>query len=111
MGYRARRDITNVSARVVVGKDDVLVTVRNVSANGVLLQQGFDAEPGDALTVQLRGRRFPGKVAWTSETATGVIFDTPLRPAERALFTGRASSVPTAAKTRVGFVGHAAIKR
>jgi len=112
MGYRPRRDISSVSARVVVDKDDALVTLRNASSSGAFLQKRYEeAEIGDALTLQIRDKRFTGKIAWTSDSGTGVVFDTPLRPAELALFTGRASGVSTTAKARVGFVGHAALRK
>jgi hypothetical protein len=87
------------------------VTVRNASKQGAMLEQCFDAEIGDALILQLRDRRFAARIAWTNGTATGVAFDSALRPAELALFTGRAGHAHSVAHARVGFAGYVALRK
>lgn len=111
MGYRPRRDISSVSVRVIMDSYEGLVTVRNASKQGILLERCLEAEIGDALIVQLRNRRLPARIVWTSDTATGAAFDTPLRPGELALFTGRVGDAHSAARGRVGFHSHAAHRK
>lgn len=111
MGYRARRDISSVCVRVIMDPYEGQVTVRNASKQGVLLEQCLTAEIGEALILQLRDRHFPARIVWIADTATGVAFDTPLRPAELALFTGRARDVHSTARGRVGFAGYPALRK
>lgn len=111
MGYRSRRDISGVRARVIMDPFEGQVTVRNASKHGVKLEQYFDAEIGDALILQLRDRRFAARIAWTSGAATGVTFDRALCPSELALFTGRAGNSHSVAHGRVGFAGYAALRK
>ncbi|SMX24712.1 hypothetical protein [Boseongicola aestuarii] len=111
MGYRARREISGVCVRVIMDPFEGQVTVRNASKQGAMLEQCFDAEIGDALILQLRDRRFAARIAWTNGTATGVAFDSALRPAELALFTGRAGHAHSVAHARVGFAGYVALRK
>ena len=105
MGYRPRRDISEAVVRIVMKDHDGLAQVRNITRQGVQIRAALQAEVGARLAIHLRDRRFTGKIVWIGESAIGVVFDTPLRPIELALFTGRADAAHRTARARVGFRG------
>ena len=105
MGYRPRRDISEAVVRIVMEDHDGLAQVRNITQQGVQIRAALPAEVGAPLVIHLRNRRFIGRIVWTNDSATGVVFATPLRPVEVALFTGRSDPAHRAARARVGFRG------
>ena len=112
MQYRPRRDVSNVLVRAVVGDEEELASVRNVTTDGLQIRVSFEeAEVGDPILLTLRGRTFRGRIVWMSETATGLRFDQLLKPADIAMFTGRPDRTSGHARHRVGFNAQTEFRR
>jgi hypothetical protein len=59
----------------------VPVRIRNLSEEGLMADYDREAEPGEPVTVTLRGiGQVPGMVAWTEKGRIGVAFDEKVDP-------------------------------
>jgi PilZ domain len=55
------------------------ITIRDISAGGMKIQNAFGLAPGDTVRIELLTRRgFDGKVAWAVSPYCGIKFNTPL---------------------------------
>lgn len=62
-------------------REEIPVRVRNLSEIGLMADYTDIAEPGEAVSVEVRGiGEVPGKVAWVEDRRIGITFDTEVDP-------------------------------
>lgn len=62
-------------------REEIPVRVRNLSEVGLMADYTDTAEPGEAVSVEVRGIGVvPGKVAWVEDRRIGITFDSAVDP-------------------------------
>jgi hypothetical protein len=77
---RSRRSNVLMAATLESATGTAKVTLRNLSAEGALVEGDRMPEPGAALVFRKKDLAVGGKVAWLSGRRAGIAFDTPLEP-------------------------------
>ncbi|WP_174280583.1 PilZ domain-containing protein [Sphingomonas bacterium] len=104
-GRARRRDSLYLSARVsiagVIGVHDA--RVRNLSAEGLMIELDHVVEPGTTVSLQIRGLGdLTGKVAWCTRGRIGIALDRPIDPRRARKPVGQGPSTPDYAKPLLG---------
>ena len=79
------RDILVITASMRLGRERIArdVTVRNISANGLMIERNSLAEIGTPVWLHLDGAGdVTGKLAWCTEGRMGIALDTAIDPDE-----------------------------
>ena len=79
------------------------VRVRNLSAGGLMAELDRVAEPGTAVTLEMRGLgRMTGQIAWCTRGRIGIALDRPIDPRLARKPVGQGTSTPNYAKPLLG---------
>lgn len=77
---RSRRSNVLMAAVVEAGTGPIDVKLRNLSADGALIEGDFLPEPGTAVVFRKKDLVISGHVAWASDRRGGICFDSKLEP-------------------------------
>jgi hypothetical protein len=77
---RSQRSNVLMAATLETATGTAKVTLRNLSADGALVEGDRIPEEGSALVFRKNDLAVGGKVAWVSERRAGISFDTKLEP-------------------------------
>jgi hypothetical protein len=77
---RSRRSNVLMAACLETASGSAKVTLRNLSADGALVEGDFIPEPGEILIFRKNELAVSGRVAWASDRRAGIAFDAKLKP-------------------------------
>ena len=77
---RSRRSNVLMAASLDTANGSTKVMLRNLSAEGALVEGDRIPEPGEPLVFRKNDLAVSGRIAWTSGRRAGVAFDTRLEP-------------------------------
>ena len=77
---KARRSHVLMAASIEAGGTTISVKLRNLSAEGALVEGDSLPVAGSALVFQKKELRAAGRVAWVADGRAGIAFDTKLDP-------------------------------
>jgi len=77
---RSRRSNVLMAASLETASGSANVTLRNLSAEGALIEGDRIPEPGEILIFRKNELAVSGRVAWVSDRRAGIAFDTKLQP-------------------------------
>lgn len=77
---RSRRSNVLMAACLETASGSANVTLRNLSAEGALVEGDRIPAPGEQLVFRKNELAVSGKVAWVTERRAGIAFDAKLRP-------------------------------
>src|SRR5690349_9728982 len=79
---RSNRSPVLLSAKLVVGGDEMSVVLRNLSSEGALVEGAHLPIEGSAAVFKRNGLSAPGHVVWVAGRYAGIAFDRKLEPSE-----------------------------
>jgi hypothetical protein len=62
-------------AKLITGKGELLLRVRNMSAGGLMALVPFPPQVGNQVKVEVAGQNIPSTVVWTREDMVGIKYD------------------------------------
>jgi hypothetical protein len=77
---RSRRSNVLMAASLETASGSAKVTLRNLSAEGALVEGDRLPQPGEHLVFRKNELAVSGKVAWVTERRAGIAFDAKLQP-------------------------------
>ena len=77
---RSRRSNVLMAASLETARGTAKVRLRNLSAEGALIEGDRIPEPGERLVFRKNDLAVSGRIAWSSERRAGIAFDTRLEP-------------------------------
>lgn len=77
---RSRRSNVLMAATLETATGVAAVTLRNLSAEGALVEGDRIPAPGEPLVFRKKDLAIGGKIAWVSERRAGIAFDSKLEP-------------------------------
>lgn len=79
---QAERETLVLAAKLKrAGSAAIAVTVRNLSAVGMMVESGTPFAVDDVVVAEIAGLgKIPGHIAWTEENRAGMAFATPVDP-------------------------------
>jgi hypothetical protein len=78
----ARESLLLVARLKRAGAASFPVTVRNLSAVGMMIESDAELSVNESIVAEISGLgKVPGRIAWTQDNRAGMAFDAPVDPA------------------------------